>query len=298
MNVLVIGQQGQLGTELLRARWPQSTVLCALTQQDWDLTQRDKLPALLTDRSWDLIVNAAAYTAVDQAESEPDLAFAINEHAPAAIAAACAKTDVPFIHVSTDYVFDGSKDEPYTEDDPINPINTYGASKAAGEQAVRSAHAMHIILRTSWLYSPHGRNFAKSMINLAEQRDELRIVNDQHGCPTTAGDLAGAIARIAEMIAYGQPVKWGTFHYAGRGATTWYGLAEAVLDTYHALGGKRPALRGIPTSEYPTPARRPANSRLDCTRIEAELGIVPRPWRESCTAVVKEIVAAQAEVTQ
>lgn len=298
MRILVIGQKGQLGTELMKAPWPSGVHVQSVGQEDLDLSQLDAVERFIAGDASDVVVNAAAYTAVDKAESEPELAFVINRDAPGVLAQSCASRSVPFIHVSTDYVFDGSKAEPYVEEDPIAPINTYGESKAAGEEAVRTANEQHLILRTSWLYSAHGQNFIKSMLRLASQRDELRVVNDQHGCPTSAADLAEAIVSLCGQIAAKREIQWGTYHYAGRGDTTWCGFADAVFETLQECGGRRPQLLGIPTSQYPTPARRPANSRMNCARIERTFGIQTRPWRESCNAVVKKLLAREAKVSR
>lgn len=298
MNVLVLGQRGQLASELQQRNWPPGVTPHAVGREQADLTDSTQLRDLLHSKPWQLIINAAAYTAVDLAESERDQAFVLNRDLPAALALFGAQSGVPLIHISTDYVFDGTKSQPYREDDPIAPINCYGESKAAGEQEIRRNLTEHVILRTSWLYSSHGKNFVKSMMRLAQQRDELRIVNDQHGCPTSAADLAEAVCSIAGRITGGGDVPWGTYHYAGAGETTWLGLAEATLREYESCGGKLPGLIGIPTSEYPTPARRPANSRLDCSKITEQFGIETHSWQSSCAAVVRACSAQEAEVTQ
>jgi dTDP-4-dehydrorhamnose reductase len=249
------------------------------------------------DAAWDgfapeAIINAAAYTAVDRAESEIDLAFEINAAAPARIAARCAAEGIPLVHISTDYVFDGQKREPYREDDPVAPLGVYGRSKAEGEAAVRSAHARHLIVRTAWLYSAHGANFVKTVMRLVAERDELRIVDDQVGSPTCAEDLAAAVLGI--MARGGEPA-WGTYHYCGSGTTSWCGLARHVLDTMAARGRVRGyRLTPIRTEDYPTPARRPAFSVLDCQRIERRFGVVRPPWRSSVEKTVDRLLSGRS----
>ena len=184
---------------------------------------------------------------------------------------------------------DGTKPTPYTEDDPVHPINVYGASKEAGERALREIWSRHVILRTAWLYSPFGQNFVKTMLRLARERDSVRVVADQYGCPTAAGDLAEAILKIVRRVGHPAEPPWGTYHYCGGGSTTWYGLAEAVMEMAAPALGRRVEVIPIATADYPTPARRPANSRLDCTRIAERMGIRPRPWRESLADVIAEL---------
>lgn len=249
--------------------------------------------------SVDAVVNAAAYTAVDKAESEPDLADAANRAGPAAMAAACARASLPLIHLSTDYVFDGTKAGAYTEDDPVHPVSVYGAGKEAGERAVREVLARHIIVRTSWVFAGHGRNFVATMLRLGADRDELRVVADQTGCPTAAADIAAAVAAIARCVvdaeADNAAAPWGTYHFCGAPATTWHGLAEAVFAERQRLtGAAAPRVHPITTAEYPTPVQRPANSVLDCRRIAERFGVGQPDWRRSLAAAVEELVAARA----
>ena len=218
-----------------------------------------------------------------------DLSFAINRDGPGAMAVACAARGIPLIHVSTDYVFDGTKDGPYTEDDPINPLGVYGASKAAGEEAVRQASPHHVILRTSWVYSAYGTNFVKTMLRLGREREEMRVVADQHGSPTAAADLAAAIVQIAATIEKTGATAWGTYHLTGSGTTTWYEFADRIFQRLHKRTGKRPRLIAIGTADYPTPARRPANSRLDCSRARDQLGVACPPWQDSLDRVIAEL---------
>lgn len=286
MRLLVFGAGGQVGTELRRATLPPGMALAAFDRAALDITDRAAVSAAIRREHPGLVVNAAAYTAVDKAESEAEAAFAANAAAPGHIAAACAEAGIPLIHLSTDYVYDGTKPGPYAEDDPINPLGVYGRSKAAGDAAVAAALAEHVILRTAWVYSAHGGNFVKTMLRLAGERPGLRVVADQHGAPTAAADIAAAIVRVAERIGAGEG-RWGTFHFTGAGPTTWHGFAEAIV----ALAGRSVPIAAIATAEYPTPARRPANSVLDCTKIAAAYGVAPHPWREALAEVIAELTA-------
>jgi dTDP-4-dehydrorhamnose reductase len=295
MKILITGGEGQLGTELIAQSKAYGIEILAPTMAEMDLTQPHRI-----DPFWDAlqpaaVINAAAYTAVDRAETERELAWAVNAGAPTYIARRCARDGIPLIHISTDYVFDGRKTSPYLEDDPLGPLGVYGRTKADGESAVRTALDRHIIIRTAWLYSAHGANFVKTVMRLALERDELRIVDDQIGCPTSAQDLAGAILSIAGRIGAVQPFPWGTYHYCGNGVTSWCGLARYVIDQLVHAGIIKP-LRLIPisTAEYPTPACRPAYSVLDCRRIEAAFGITRPPWQSSVAHAVRRLLAQQA----
>ena len=291
MKILMLGAGGQVGHELRRHSWPADTILTALDRGGLDITRREAVIGTIAGERPDIVVNAAAYTAVDRAEIERDAAWAINRDGPGHIAAACREAGIKLIHISTDYVFDGTKSSPYRENDPVNPLGVYGASKEAGERAVREALREHVILRTAWVYSAHGHNFVKTMLRLAGERPVLRVVADQTGSPTGAADIAGAIARIAQHIAAGNPA-WGTCHFAGAGAVTWHGFAEAIFELAQPWRGPPPRVEAIATADYPTPAQRPANSVLDCARIAAAFGITPRPWREALAEVIAELCAA------
>jgi dTDP-4-dehydrorhamnose reductase len=276
-TVLVVGETGQLARELARAAWAPGVEVTCAGRDIIDLARPETANAVVAAMKPGVVVNAAAYTAVDKAESDADQAFLVNRDGPAALARAAAAVGAPVIHVSTDYVFDGTKDGAYTEDDPVAPVSVYGRSKEAGERAVREAAERHVILRTAWVYSPFGNNFVKTMLRLGAEREELRVVADQHGCPTAAADIAAAIVRLA-----GADHGWGTYHYSGAGPTTWHGFAEAIFTGAAARGAKVPArVTAIGTADYPTPAVRPANSVLDCTRIDRVHGIVARNWREA-----------------
>lgn len=294
MKVLVLGAGGQVGRELTRLVWPAGYEIAAFDRSGVDITQSKQVVAAIARERPDIVVNAAAYTAVDRAESECEAAWAGNCAGPANLAAACRAAAIPLIHISTDYVFDGSKAGPYREDDPVAPLGVYGASKEAGERAVRTALPAHVILRTAWVYSAHGHNFVRTMLRLAADRPVLRVVADQHGAPTGAADIAAAIAAIVQRLAAGNR-RWGTYHFTGGGETTWHGFAEAIFELaaqHGAFGrGAPPRVEAITTADYPTPARRPANSVLDCGKIAAAFGIAPRPWREALADVIRELYA-------
>jgi dTDP-4-dehydrorhamnose reductase len=293
MKLLLLGAAGQVGRELCRISWPAGTALLALDRPDIDIADRDAVFAAVARERPDIIVNTAAYTAVDRAESEPDAAWAANCAGPGNLAAACRERAVPLIHMSTDYVYDGTKTGPYREDDPVNPLGVYGKSKEAGDRAAREALPEHVILRTAWVYSPHGHNFVKTMLRLAAERPVLRVVADQTGLPTSAADIAAAIREIIRQVDAGN-TKWGTYHFAGGGAVTWHGFAEAIFELAAPWRGPPPRVEAIATAEYPTPARRPANSVLDCTRIGEAFGIAPRPWREALADVIRELHESEA----
>ena len=287
MKLLVLGSSGQVGRELCRLAWPAGYALAGFDRAV-DITQRAAVFAAVARERPDVVINAAAYTAVDRAESEPEAAWAGNCTGPANLAAACAESGIQLIHISTDYVFDGTKTGPYREDDPVAPLGVYGRSKEAGDRAVREALASHVIVRTAWVYSAHGHNFVKTMLRLAGERPVLRVVADQTGSPTSAADIAGAIAVVVQQLATGNRC-WGTYHFAGGGAVTWHGFAGAIFELAAPWRGPPPRVDAITTAEYPTPARRPANSVLDCTKIGQAFGIRPRPWREALADVVREI---------
>ena len=278
MRILVFGETGQVARELAR-RAP----VTALGRDAADLSDPEACADAIRASDAEAVINAAAYTAVDRAEEEEALATVINGAAPAAMARAAARKGVPFLHVSTDYVFDGSGEAPWKPDDPTGPLGAYGRSKLAGEIGVRAADGKHAILRTSWVFSSHGANFVRTMLRLGRERDALRVVDDQTGGPTAAGDIAVALLTMARALHDGAP--GGTYHFAGSPDVTWAGFAREIL----ARAGLEVAVTGIPSSDYPTPARRPANSRLDCATLEADFGI-PRPdWRESLGGILAEL---------
>ena len=241
-----------------------------------------------------LVVNAAAYTDVDGAESNRTAAVQANAHGPGMLAHACAEAGTPMLHISTDYVFAGDMSSAYVESHPINPVNAYGCTKAAGEAAVQRVHRRHVILRTSWLYGEFGKNFLKTIIRLAQQRDELRIVADQFGSPTSTRDLANAILRIAPRLIMNEDV-WGTYHFTGSGVTSWYGFASCIVAAQAALTGRRPKLTAITTAEFPSLARRPVNSALDCSRFERTFGFRGSAWDDEAVKITRSVVLAQKE---
>jgi dTDP-4-dehydrorhamnose reductase len=290
--ILLFGAHGQLGRELTRAATSQGMQLAALSHADADIADPAAVRGAVARHKPSLAVNAAAYTRVDAAETDTDAAQHTNETGAAVLAAACATADVPLIHVSTDYVFDGSKRTAYVEDDPIAPIGAYGRTKAAGERAVREAARKHVILRTSWVYGEFGQNFLKTMLKLAATRDELRVVSDQRGCPTSTADLAAAILAIAPRLGSDEPV-WDTYHFAGSGVTTWHGFASRIVAAQAPLTGRTPRVIPIPTKDFPTPARRPANSELDCAKFARVFGFHGRPWTEETDRVTRALVRAK-----
>ena len=236
------------------------------------------------------MINAAAYTAVDRAESEPAQAYAVNRDGSANLADFCEQAATPLIYVSTDYVFDGSKAGPYTDDDPVAPLGVYGQSKEAGETEVRRRIQEHLIIRTAWLYGVHGHNFVKTMLRFGKERKTMRVVDDQTGCPTAAADLADAILLITDRIPSMKKIPWGTYHYCGGGSTTWHGFAKAIFkiaEKYEALSVRE--VIPITSDEFPTPVKRPTNSVLDCSKIERNFGICPRPWVESLTEMIDAV---------
>lgn len=280
MKVLVCGRNGQVAQALQGALASLGEVHL-LGREQLDLAHPQQLRAPLRELRPDLVINAAAYTAVDQAESEPQLAFTINAEAPRVLAEEAAHLGVPLIHYSTDYVFDGSKAVPYAEDDAPNPLGVYGRSKLAGEQAIAAVGGEHLILRTSWVYSRHGRNFLLTMQRLLQERPQLKVVNDQIGAPTWAGTLAASTRALIERWQQGQAGAWGTYHLTAQGETSWFGFAQAIAQQLKAQGLPCAELLPIASSEYPTPAQRPLNSRLDCSRLAREWQVTQPHWHEA-----------------
>ncbi|MFN3743368.1 MAG: dTDP-4-dehydrorhamnose reductase [Hyphomicrobiaceae bacterium] len=291
MRLLIAGAQGQLARAMIElAPSAEDVTAFALGRPALDLTAPATVLGTLADFKPDVIVNAAAYTAVDQAEVEPGAAIALNAEGPKRLAEAAARMGAVLIHISTDQVFDGTKPGPYVEGDATAPLSAYGRSKLAGEEAVRATAPRHIILRTSWVYSPFGTNFVINMLRLARQRAEVRVVNDQTGNPTYAPHLAEAILGIARAVTAGPPSSvWGTYHAAGAGAVTWCGFAQEIMRVSAACGGASAAVVPITTAEYPTRAKRPANSRLDCSKLAEMFGIHLPSWQEGVAACVARL---------
>ena len=288
MKVLVFGAGGQIGREVCRAAWPLHCTVLPLDRGMIDVTNSATVSAMLARETPDLAINLAAYTAVDRAESEPEAAWAVNCAGSAHIAVACEESATPLIHLSTDYVFDGRKSGPYQEADAVDPLGVYGRSKEAGERAVRAALAHHVILRTAWVFGIYGANFVKTMLRLAAERPVLRVVADQRGSPTAAADIAAALVVIAAHIERGE-ARWGTYHFAGTDAVSWHDFAEAIFDLAASRLVARPRLEPIATDQYPTAARRPMNSVLDCHKIERAFGISPPRWRRGLCEVIREL---------
>lgn len=281
MTVLVFGRTGQVATELAR----QADVV-ALGRDRADLSDPEACAAAIRAHRPEAVINAAAYTAVDRAEEEEDLATRINGVAPAAMAGACADLGIPFVHISTDYVFDGAGEAPWRPDAPTAPLGAYGRSKLAGEEGVRAAEGAHVILRTSWVVSAHGANFVKTMLRVGPQRGSLRVVDDQWGGPTPAADIAAACLKIATDLA-ADPVRTGTYHFSGAPDTTWARFARAIFEA----ADLDVAVEAIPSSEYPTAARRPLNSRLDCTSTALAFGLDRPDWSKGLAAIISDLKA-------
>jgi dTDP-4-dehydrorhamnose reductase len=291
--ILIVGAAGQVGQELMLRGERERPHLVGVAHRELDIRDAAKIRAAVERLAPAAIINVAAYTAVDRAESERDLAFAVNRDGPANLASACAALAIPLLHVSTDYVFDGRKPDAYVEDDPVSPAGAYGASKLAGEEAVRGRLERHVILRTAWVFSSHGTNFVKTILRLAAERPQLRVVDDQIGCPTPAGAVAEALLTIAAQAKRGS-IAWGTYHFCGAPETTWYGFAGAILDTTAGQLGRRVPVAPIATAEYPTPARRPSNSVMSCAKIAAAFGISRPDWRASLPGIVAALLGEGA----
>ncbi len=294
MRLLIIGSNGQLGWELCRQGRRQAWDIQGVDLPDFDITNETQVIEQVETVGPQFIVNASAFTAVDKAESEPELAYEVNANGPRKLARVCAIHDIPLIHISTDYVFAGDKKTPYKETDVMAPIGIYGKSKAAGEKAVREELHSHIIIRTAWLYGFYGSNFVKIMLKVGKDHETISVVADQYGCPTYAADLAGAILKIIDQSEATKEKKWGTYHYCGKGETTWHGFAEAIF----YIARDKTALKvkkvlPIPTDAYPTPAKRPTNSVLDCNRIQSAYNIQIPPWKDSLIEMLTLLFASE-----
>jgi dTDP-4-dehydrorhamnose reductase len=289
--LLICGAGGQLGRETLALAQSRGIDVKGLSHADADITDLASLERTLKEYKPGLILNAAAYTAVDKAESEPDAAFKVNVHGAENIARAAASAEIPIVHISTDYVFDGSKPAAYVETDPLNPLGVYGRSKAEGEAAVRNANPRHIILRTSWVFGAYGANFLKTMLRLAKERDELRVVADQHGCPTSTIDIAEVVLAVGATLEQDASVS-GTFHFTGEGATNWHQFATAIVEAQAAYTGRKPAVTAITTADYPTPAKRPSNSELDSTLFRSRFAYRAADWVTRTRETVAQLCQA------
>lgn len=289
MRILISGQHGQVSSELQK-RLAVLGELVVPGRDQLDLAQPEQIRQQVRRVRPDLIINAAAYTAVDKAESEKAAAFSVNAEAPGILAEEAAALGIPLIHYSTDYVFDGSKTAPYNEADEPHPLGVYGQSKLAGEHAITAAQGKHLILRTSWVYSTHGRNFLLTMQRLLQEKPELRIVADQIGAPTWAGTIANSTLALIERWQAGETGAWGTYHLTAQGETSWFGFAQAIGEALREQGKPCANLLPITTSDYPTPASRPLNSRLDCSRLQREWGVSQPDWQTA----LRECLAGQA----
>jgi dTDP-4-dehydrorhamnose reductase len=300
MKILLLGANGQVGHALRSALSPLGEVIpttrsgalgdgsvCEIA----DFDQPDALPALIARIAPQAVVNAAAYTAVDRAETDRDAAFRANADAPAAIAQACAAAGIPLIHYSTDYVFDGTGTRPYREDDPTSPLGAYGESKRAGEEAIQASGVRHAILRTAWVYAAHGKNFMRTMLRLAAERDELQVVADQIGSPTSADLIAEITVPVLQAMIHDPQHSFGIRHLTAFEQTSWHGFASAIVERAHAQGqlARRPVVTAITTADYPTPARRPAYSVLDCGLLQSELGLRLPRWGDDLDRVLAQL---------
>lgn len=291
MRLAIIGAKGQVGWELQRRAPALGYDVLAWDVAELDITQAAAVDQALTSSRVDAVINAAAYTAVDRAEQEPERAFAVNCNGPGHLASTCAELSIPLLHISTDYIFDGSKSSPYTEDDPASPLGVYGQSKWEGDQAVQRLLRQHLILRVSWVFGVEGQNFVKTILRLAREREELRVVADQYGCPTYAGAIADTLLHLAGRLREIEAGNlWGTYHYCGSPPTTWHGFASTIVEqgrSYEPL--KVGKVTAIGTADYPTPAARPANSILDCSRLTDRLGIRPTAWQTDLSTMLSAL---------
>lgn len=300
MRILITGAQGQLGQDVVQSAINLGYVAIALPRSRLDITCADSVNQTFDANQPDIVINCAAYTAVDRAEEERDLALDVNRDGPANLATACKQNAIPLVHVSTDYVFDGAKKEAYTETDPLCPVNNYGFSKAAGESEVQKRADRFIILRTAWVFGINGRNFVKTMLRLGSEHQSIRVVDDQVGCPTYTGHLAKAILTIAERCRRQTDFPWGIYHYAGQPPTSWFGFAKAIFSSARAMGIalKVNHLEAIPTSAYPLPAKRALNSRLDCRKFEQVFGFRAASWQEGVNKVVADWYTSRSTLSE
>lgn len=296
-HVLVTGGTGQIGIELARAGWPEDIVLHRPDRSELDLACAQSIAAYMASQRWSAVINCAAWTAVDAAEDNIGAAFLANAQGPAWLAEAAGRLGAAFIQMSTDYVFSGELDRPYRETDAVAPVGVYGASKLSGELAVCAALPRAVVLRTAWVVSPHRHNFLKTMLRLGAKRDCIKVVDDQLGCPTSASDIAGALQSIVLRLLTDSAAPAGVFHFVNAGSASWHEFANAIFDIAVRAGRPRPKIVGIPTTDYPTRAARPANSRLDTSKITRDFGIVPRHWRTAVTEIVDEMMTAADQRT-
>jgi dTDP-4-dehydrorhamnose reductase len=282
--ILLTGGTGQIGRSVLRHAAQRGLDILAPARSVLDLTNEKSIADIVAGNRWSAVINCAAFTAVDRAETEVALAEQVNAVAPAILARETAKRDIPIIHVSTDYVFDGTKNGPYVEDDSVNPLGVYGRTKEKGESAVRAFNPRHVIIRTAWVVSAGGGNFVNTMIRLAAERAEINVVDDQIGCPSNASDIAQTLLAMAEQA----QAQHGTWHFVNSGEASWFDLAARIFAEMKRRRLPTPVLNAIPTSQYPTPAKRPSNSRLSTAAIQRDFAIRPRHWHEAIESILAE----------
>jgi dTDP-4-dehydrorhamnose reductase len=295
-EILLTGAGGQLGWDVQRRSTVHGVAVHGVAHAELDITDADAVSRVIDERRPRVVVNAASYTAVDKAESDALRAYAANADGPRNLARACFNAGIPLIHVSTDYVFDGTKAGPYTEDDPTGPLSVYGASKLAGEHAIADSGVRHIILRTAWMYGLHGQNFVKTMLRIGREREVLRVVDDQHGCPTYAGDFADAVITLAKRLVEA-PVfdhHLGVFHCSGSGEATWCAFARRIFELAGPRLARIPRVEAISSAEFPTTVRRPSNSVLDCSRLARVHGIALRSWPDALAEMLETALAQAA----
>jgi dTDP-4-dehydrorhamnose reductase len=294
MKLLLTGSKGQLGQEVQKAGINAGLEIVSMDLPEIDITDYEKLDRIFSELKPSIVINGAAYTAVDLAETQKNICYAANVDGPANLTRLCGKNNVRLIHISTDYVFDGNGNIPYRENDPVSPVNVYGHSKAEGEKAVLKGPGEHIIIRTSWLYGRFGNNFVKTMLHLGAEKKSIRVVNDQYGCPTCAYDLAEVIIVIAQRLLEDKPTNSGIYHYCGNGITTWYEFAMAIFQIAGELGlSNVPLVIPIATSQFPTAAKRPLYTALDCSAIKKSFGVKLKPWKQSLQKTIHQIIDSQ-----
>lgn len=294
MKTLITGSEGQLGCELLRQAPLFNIEAVGLDLPCLDITHEPGITKAFKEHKPDILINAAAYTNVDKAETDENACFAVNVNGPKNLAAACRDTGIPMIHISTDYVFDGTKKIPYTENDPVSPANIYGKSKAESEKVIRNILEKHIILRTSWLYGVHGHNFVKTILRLGKEKEVIGVISDQFGSPTSAADLAETILMLSGRIPDKNDIIYGTYNYCGEGITSWHGFAEKIIEiAKQYIPVTTTQVKPLTSEDYPTKAKRPAFSALDCNLIRQKLGIIPKPWQKSLEAVIGKIYSCK-----
>ncbi|MEN8169047.1 MAG: dTDP-4-dehydrorhamnose reductase [Pseudomonadota bacterium] len=293
MRILVTGAKGQVGSELIQQGERLGLQMLGADRAELDITHRNAVHSYIQVQQPDIVINAAAYTAVDRAESESDLAYAINRDGVTYLAQACSENDIPLFHISTDYVFDGNRRGSYSETDLSNPINTYGNSKLEGDNSIESILKKHIILRVSWVFGANGNNFVKTILRLGRERDVIRVVSDQYGGPTWAGAIACTLLSIAKRWDNGEDILWGTYHYSGQPTASWYTFAKTILEQAEKLGviDNRPNVEPITTSEYSTMAQRPLNTVLNCQKIAEVLNVTQPDWRTDLSQVLTNLRA-------